>query len=227
MVLGRNIQVRYDGSKNILDNVSFELVPAKITCFIGPSGGGKTTLLQTIAQINTDYNGTILIEGKDARKFLPRQRAQKVGFVFQNFNLFPHLTSLENCMQPLMVVQNLNWSQAKEKALKVMQQLNIDNVQNAYPCQLSGGQQQRVAISRALCLEPTILLLDEPTSALDPENVRNIQQLLRMLRDQGLTIVLASHDMNFIRGIMDFAYVVEQGKISKLDISHFDERNFL
>jgi ABC-type polar amino acid transport system ATPase subunit len=218
MVHCNNITVRHRQRNQdviILDNISLVCNPGEITCLLGPSGAGKTTLLRTIAQLHDNYYGSIMINEKDIKTFMPVERSAMVGLVFQHFNLFPHLTVMQNCMQPMMVVQAIPSETAQQRVCAILTDLNIGHLASYYPAQLSGGQQQRVAIARALCLSPRILLLDEPTSALDPSNGILLQKLLRRLADQGFTIIVSSHDMHFVQGILDRGYLIEEGKISQ------------
>ncbi len=223
MLVAKNILVHYQAARGrlktvALNNVSCELLPGRITSFVGKSGAGKTSLLQVMAHLKTDYQGSVHVGERDLSSLSSGQRATTIGFVFQNFNLFAHLTVLQNCMQPLMVVKGHSSKDAQAKAVEILTMLDMDQYQHAYPSHLSGGQQQRVAIARALCLEPEILLLDEPTSALDPSNVANLQHLLRMLAARGITIALSSHDMRFVEGILDRVYLMDSGSI----IENFD-----
>lgn len=196
-----------------LNSISCDIPAGRITTFIGKSGAGKTTILRCIAGLE-DYQGQIILpSGQNMKNLGPKDRAASIGFVFQNFNLFPHLTVLENCMQPLQVVLGLSQELAKEKAKETLELFGMGSYQNSYPTQLSGGQQQRVAIARALVLGPKILLLDEPTSALDPQNTMLLVNLLQRLNKQGITIVVSSQDMGFVRAIQDCMYLVEDGCI--------------
>jgi ABC-type polar amino acid transport system ATPase subunit len=229
MIKGENLNLTYPAQKSrksvtVLKNVSFTVERGRITSFIGKSGAGKTSLLKCIAQLVTFYKGKILFKGKPLKSLTLRERASCVGFVFQQFNLFPHMTVLENCMHPLFAVFKMTKVQAEEKAREVLKQLAMENFCSAHPSQLSGGQQQRVAIARALCLNPEVLLFDEPTSALDPESTKSLQRLLHNLCEKGITIVLSSHDMPFIKSVLDRVYFLENGQIvddfdAKKDIS--------
>lgn len=201
--------------KPIVENISCKILPQRITSLIGKSGSGKTTLLRCIAQLQDISSGSIMLQEKNLLELSVPERAQVLGFVFQEFNLFGHLTVLENCMQPVMVTQGLTEQAAKKRALEVLDQFDMSAYQASYPSQLSGGQQQRVAIARALALGPKILLLDEPTSALDPENTQILIKLLKQLCSAGITIVLASQDMDFVRKIQDRVYLINDGKISE------------
>ena len=211
MVIVKNLTIR---AKNnlLLDSVSCSLEPGRITSFIGKSGAGKTTLLKSLVGLMPIKNGQITINNKQLTMLSNSQRAEEIGYVFQEFNLFPHMTILENCIDPLLV-HNMPYDKARERALFVLQQLEMHDFINKYPSELSGGQQQRVAIGRALCLNPRILLLDEPTASLDPINTDILVAILRSLAAQGLTIGLSSQDMSFVRKVFDTVYYIESGKI--------------
>lgn len=213
MIFGKNITWKYGSGTPILNNVSFELLPKRITAFIGKSGAGKTTLLKCVANLVSQYEGVITSVKGDMKSLTAADRASTVGFVFQQFHLFPHLNVLENCTYALMEVLKLSQDDANQKALTLLDKLHILPLTERYPAELSGGQQQRVAIARALVLEPEVLLLDEPTSALDPESKKGLEALLIELKTQGITIALSSHDMPFIRKIMDRVYFLEHGQL--------------
>lgn len=201
--------------KTDLNNISCIIPIQRITSLIGKSGAGKTTLLRCIAGLQEITQGEILFQDKNLLNLDPCKRAELVGFVFQNFNLFPHLTVLQNCMQPLMIVQKKTALEAQKQALETLCQFGMETYQSSYPSQLSGGQQQRVAIARALTLGPKILLLDEPSSALDPENTQILIKLLEQLCAEGITIILASQDMGFARAIRDYVCLVADGQITE------------
>lgn len=208
-----NVSVR--NGRCILDNVTCTIPAGRITTFIGASGVGKTTLLRSIARLGVaPYTGSIIINGRESDRLSTRDRAQLVGFVFQDFNLFPTMTVLENCCQPLIVVQGVAPRVARQRALEVLARFGMESYARCFPHQLSGGQQQRVALARALCCGSRTLLLDEPTSALDPVNVDLLVHLLRSLAQQGIAIAVSSQDMNFVRLIIDRVYLLEQGTIA-------------
>jgi ABC-type polar amino acid transport system ATPase subunit len=195
----------------LLSNVSCTFPSSLITAIVGKSGVGKTTLLYCIAQLQEMSAGSICVYGRKIQGILAQERAQLIGFVFQNFNLFPQLTALENCMQPLMVVNGLSYVDAQAKALNFFTSFDLAAYKNAYPATLSGGQKQRVAIARARMLGPQVLLLDEPTSALDQENSMILAQLLKKLSRQGVTIVVTSHDKEFVSMVQDKTFEMVDG----------------
>lgn len=216
MITGKKISWKYKhkrGSSLALNQVSFELKKGRITTFMGQSGAGKTTLLKCIAHLHTHYEGSIISSKGDLKNLSPAERASTVGFVLQQFHLFPHLTVLGNCTYALVEMLRLAEGEAEERALQILESLQMQAFTKAFPAQLSGGQQQRVAIARALVLRPEVLLLDEPTSALDPESKKGLEDLLLELKTNGVTIALSSHDMPFIRKIMDYVYFMEKGEV--------------
>jgi polar amino acid transport system ATP-binding protein len=214
MVIIKDLTVRLH-NQTVLDTVSCKLLPGKITTFIGKSGAGKTTLLKTLVGLLTIERGSITINNKDSTMLTSPERSQQIGYVFQNFNLFPHLSVLENCISPL-IVHGMEYDLAKKRALEMLKQLDMNTYGDKHPSELSGGQQQRVAIARALCLHPQIILLDEPTASLDPFNTDILVTLLQVLAKQGLTIALSSQDTSFVRKIFDRVYYVSAGTITEL-----------
>lgn len=216
MICGKNISWKYknkNGSYLVLKNVSFEIRKGRITTFMGQSGAGKTTLLKCIANLYSEYEGIITCNGNDITNFNAFERATTIGFVLQQFHLFPHLSVLKNCTYALVNTMKIGEEEAEKMASEILNVLGMQQFIHSFPFQLSGGQQQRVAIARALVLHPEILLLDEPTSALDPESKKDLESLLLELNAKGITIALSSHDMPFIRKIMDYAYFMEQGEL--------------
>ena len=200
----------------IVRNITCTFAQGHITTLIGPSGSGKTTILQTIAQLSQHrYTGSITIEKTEATNIAAHERALLVGFVFQNFNLFPHLTVMQNCTQSLVITKRSTRTAAQKKAQELLDQFGINMLSNRYPHELSGGQQQRVALVRALMLEPKALLLDEPTSALDPENTLLLTEMLKQLARTGIAIILSSQDLYFVQTIQDKIYLLEQGIITE------------
>lgn len=196
----------------VLKSVSYTLLPGRITTFIGKSGAGKTTVLKSLIGLIPIDKGSIIINGKQLNVLSPKQRSEEIGYVFQDFNLFSHLSVLENCIDPLLV-HGMSHTQAEQRARDALQQLEMQDFINKYPSQLSGGQQQRVAIARALCLNPRVLLLDEPTASLDPFNTDLLVTILKKLAAQELTIGLSSQDMSFVRKLFDRIYYLDSGNI--------------
>ena len=213
MVIANNITVILNG-QTVVDTVSCTLTPGRITTFIGKSGAGKTTLLKAFSGLIKIARGNITINQKQLNDLSPKERSQEIGFVFQEFNLFAHLSALQNCIDPL-IVQGMPYDQAEKRAREVLQELDIQELMKKYPQELSGGQQQRVAIARALCLKPRILLLDEPTASLDPENTNILVSILQKLASQGLTLGISSQDMSFTRKIFDSVYYIQTGTITE------------
>lgn len=226
MIAGKKIKWSYGGTP-ILNDISFELKKGRITFFLGQSGSGKTTLLKCISNLHSTYEGLITCEGKDIKQLSSVERASSIGFVLQQFHLFPHFTVLKNCTYALAKALKIEGREAKEKATEILHSLGMHPFIHAYPLQLSGGQQQRAAIARALVLSPKILLLDEPTSALDPESKKSLQTLLLDLSQQGITLGLSSHDMPFVQKMMDCVYFMENGKFVEEDHASTRIQQFL
>jgi ABC-type polar amino acid transport system ATPase subunit len=206
-----NVTVKLQ-DQTILKSVSCSLLSGRITTFIGKSGAGKTTILKTVVGLNSISEGFVVVRGKQLTTLSPKQRSEEVGYVFQDFNLFAHLTVLQNCVDPLLV-HGMSDDQAQQRVRDVLQQLEMQEFADAYPTSLSGGQKQRIAIARALCLQPKILLLDEPTASLDPINADILIDILQKFAAQGLTIGVSSQDMSFVRKIFDRVYYVQAGEI--------------
>jgi ABC-type polar amino acid transport system ATPase subunit len=201
--------------KLVIKNITCQFLPGQINLLIGKSGAGKTTLLRALIGLVPVESGTVLINGQQLNLLTPKQRSELIGYVFQNFNLFHNLTVLQNCIDPL-IVHNIPFNQAKQIAQEQLESLGMQDFVNQYPSQLSGGQQQRVAIARALCLKPQVLLLDEPTASLDPVNADLLATILKKLAAKGLTIVLSSQDMGFVRKLFDCVYYLQDGQIVEI-----------
>lgn len=210
----KNIRVVM-GNECVLDNISCTLKPHEITVFLGPSGAGKTMILKSLVKlvpINDD--GMITYDDKEYLKE-SNHNGEVIGYVFQNFNLFPHLTVLENCIDPLLI-KKYTREEAEKRVNEWLSLFSMTQYTNKYPHALSGGQQQRVAIIRALSLNPKVLLLDEPTASLDPANSIILSELLIMLKNKGIIIGVSTQDMSFARNIFDVIYYVEKGIISEI-----------
>jgi polar amino acid transport system ATP-binding protein len=199
-------------NQRVLDAISCSLLPGYITSFIGTSGAGKTTLLKSLVGLIPSTHGSITINDRQIHELSHLQRSESIGYVFQDFNLFAHMTVLQNCTDPLLVHKTA-YDKAQTIALNALSTLGMDNYIGRYPRELSGGQQQRVAIARALCLNPRVILLDEPTASLDPVNTEILVSTLKKLSANGLTVGLSSQDMSFVRTISDRIYYVQSGKI--------------
>jgi polar amino acid transport system ATP-binding protein len=219
MLKGKNVTLKLD-TNIILNDISFEIKGENITAFIGKSGAGKTSLLKCMVNLYKNYTGCITFQDKNIKDIFDKERAKIIGFVCQHFNLFPHMTFLNNCIHPMLLVLGISKEDAIKKTEKILQALEILQLKNMYPENISGGQQQRVAIARALCLGSEILLLDEPTSALDPQSTKSLVVLLKDLCSKKVKIIFSSHDMNFVKSVADHVYFLEDGKI----LDFYDKR---
>ena len=208
------------GDHEVLRGVDFAANKGEVTCIIGSSGSGKSTLLRCINLLETPDEGSILYHGDDILSGsvnMPRYHA-KVGMVFQQFNLFGNMTVLENCVTGQMKVLHRSREESVKNAMKYLEKVGMDAYVNAKPRQLSGGQKQRVAIARALAMDPEVILFDEPTSALDPEMVGEVLSVMQKLAQEGLTMLVVTHEMGFARAVasnvvfMDQGVICEQGK---------------
>lgn len=203
------------GALAVLHGVSLSVPTGKLVFVIGPSGSGKSTLLRCCNLLEVPQSGAVLVDGQDITQAgvdLNRLR-QQVGMVFQSFNLYPHMTALGNVTLALRKVQKLSKAQAQADGLQALARVGLTDKADTYPGQLSGGQQQRVGIARSLALKPKILLFDEPTSALDPELVGSVLQVMRELRESGMTMVVVSHEMGFARAAADHVVFMDKGQI--------------
>jgi polar amino acid transport system ATP-binding protein len=199
-------------------DLSGEVKRGEVVVVCGPSGSGKSTLIRTVNRLEEIQKGKIFLEAQDIhdRSVDVNQFRAKVGFVFQQFNLFPHLSVLENiCLAPIRV-SGLSRSQAKERAIDLLNKVGLENKADAYPQQLSGGQQQRVAIARALAMEPPVMLFDEPTSALDPEMVGEVLSVMKTLARDGMTMMCVTHEMNFAREVGNEVWFMDQGRLIEM-----------
>lgn len=202
----------------VLDGIDLTINKGDVIAVIGPSGTGKSTLLRCINRLEHPEHGMINIDGLEVdlsqkhKKNLVELR-KKTGMVFQNFNLFTKKTALENVMEGLITVKKMDKKQAEEIAWEQLKNVGLEDRAHHYPCHLSGGQQQRVAIARALAMEPELLLLDEPTSALDPELVGEVLDTIKTAAKEGYTMMLVSHEMNFVKNVATRVIFLEDGKI--------------
>lgn len=204
------------GDAHILKGVSLGLRQGEIKVLIGPSGSGKSTLLQSINCLVVPDSGRIALNGEPVafrQKKEQNRLRQKVGMIFQEFNLFDHLTSVENVAVALRKVKGIPAKEAVKRAMKELEQVGLADKERLYPAQLSGGQKQRVAIARALAMDPQVLLLDEPTSALDPELIGEVIAVIKALAAKGMTMIMATHQIGLISGIADEVLFMEEGRI--------------
>jgi len=206
---------KFFGKFKALDNVSLTVRQGERMVVCGPSGSGKSTLIRCFNGLEFHDSGLLTVEGVELYEGSPDIRAlrQNVGMVFQQFNLFPHLTVLENLTIGPMKVRKLSRDEAEATALKYLDRVHIPEQATKYPAQLSGGQQQRVAIARSLCMEPRVMLFDEPTSALDPEMIGEVLDVMVELAGTGMTMVVVTHEMGFARKVADTMVFMEQGRI--------------
>ena len=230
MVDAQDVHKRFH-SNEVLRGVGMQVRAGEVVCVIGPSGSGKTTFLRCINHLEKINGGRIYIEGEligyralpdgrlveDSEKNIARMRSE-IGMVFQRFNLFPHMTALENVMEAPMQVKGIPREQAEVRARELLAKVGLAEKADAYPARLSGGQQQRVAIARALAMDPKLMLFDEATSALDPELVGEVLKVMRQLAEEGMTMIVVTHEMGFARDVadrvifMDGGVIVEEGK---------------
>ncbi|HWJ77959.1 MAG TPA: amino acid ABC transporter ATP-binding protein [Niallia sp.] len=203
------------GDLHVLKDINMKVFESDVVCLIGSSGSGKSTLLRCLNFLEKKDNGTIIIEGKevDPRKDNLNKIREKVGMVFQNFNLFPHKTVLENIIEAPMMVKGMKKEKAISKAKQLLIKVGLEDKADVYPSKLSGGQKQRVAIARALAMEPDIMLFDEPTSALDPELVGEVLTTMKDLAEEGMTMVVVTHEMGFAKEVADWIVYMHDGKI--------------
>lgn len=211
--------VKTFGENEVLKGIDLTVVPGEVVCVIGPSGSGKSTLLRSVNLLEEPTGGSILIEGidiTDPETDIDRVRT-RIGMVFQSFNLFPHLNVLGNLTVAQRRVKKRSKEEAEKIAHEMLERVGLAHKADAYPGHLSGGQQQRVAIARALCMNPDMMLFDEPTSALDPELVGEVLQVMQDLANEGMTMLVVTHEMGFAREVgsrlifMDGGNIVEQG----------------
>ena len=213
------------GAIKALDGVSVNIERGDVMVVIGPSGSGKSTLLRSLNLLEEPTDGSIIFEGVDITKKKVRnaegklvklnldQHRQKMGMVFQHFNLFPHMTVLDNLTLAPIQVKKMNKAEAEAKAMALLVRVGLADRAGSYPIQLSGGQKQRVAIVRALCMEPDVMLFDEPTSALDPEMVGEVLDVMKELAREGMTMVVVTHEMGFAREVGNRVLFMADGKL--------------
>lgn len=212
--------VKKFGEKTVLKDIDLEVANGEVVVLIGRSGSGKTTLLRTMNALEIPTSGTVTVDGvtytaNDKKSQIAVRK--KTGMVFQNFQLFPHMTALENVMEGLVQVKGMSKVEAEKIAVNLLEKVDLLHVKDQYPISLSGGQQQRVGIARALAMNPKVILFDEPTSALDPELVQDVLKVIKGLRDEGMTMVIVTHEMAFARSVADKVAFIHDGRIEEID----------
>ena len=212
----RNLEKKFDDT-TVLKGVSVDINKGDVVCVIGASGSGKSTFLRCLNLLEMPTGGSIFFEGNDltGKKVNLNLHRQKMGMVFQQFNLFPHMTILENLICAPVMLKRATKENATKRALELLARVGLADRAESYPNQLSGGQKQRVAIVRALCMEPEVMLFDEPTSALDPEMVGEVLDVMRELADEGMTMVVVTHEMGFAREVSNRVLFLDGGVIAE------------
>lgn len=215
MIEVKKLQKMY-GDNEVLKQIDGTVNAGQVICVIGPSGSGKSTFLRCLNLLEMPTGGQVMFEGKDTQSLSESELTvlrERMGMVFQSFNLFPNLTVLENLKLAPMRVKHLSDKDAADKATALLNRVGLGEKANVYPASLSGGQQQRVAIARALAMDPEVLLFDEPTSALDPEMVGEVLAVMKELADDGMTMVVVTHEMGFAREVADEVWFMADGYI--------------
>ena len=207
--------VKHFGEVRVLEGISTEIKKGEVVCIIGPSGSGKSTFLRTLNLLEEPTDGHIYFEGTDITQKNTdiNVHRQKMGMVFQQFNLFPHMTVLKNMTLAPIKLLKMSKADAEKRAMELLNRVGLSEKANTYPSQLSGGQKQRVAIVRALCMQPDVMLFDEPTSALDPEMVGEVLDVMKKLAEDGMTMVVVTHEMGFAKEVADRVLFIDEGTI--------------
>ena len=216
MISVKKLSKRFDDLV-VLDNIDTEIDKGEVICVIGPSGAGKSTFLRCLNMLETPTSGQIIFEGNDLTdpKTNLNLHRQRMGMVFQQFNLFPHMTVLNNLTCAPMMLKKESKEKAESRAMDLLRRIGLADKAGAWPAQLSGGQKQRVAIVRALCMEPDVMLFDEPTSALDPEMVGEVLDVMKHLAEAGMTMVVVTHEMGFAREVASRILFLADGIIAE------------
>jgi polar amino acid transport system ATP-binding protein len=214
MIYLKNVN-KWFGTHHVLKNINEHIKPAEVVVICGPSGAGKSTMIRCINQLESIDEGDIIIEGINiSHKKIERTELRgEVGMVFQSFNLYPHMKVIKNITLAPRKVKGLSHQEVNEIAIELLRKVGIPEKENAYPSELSGGQQQRVAIARALAMQPKVMLFDEPTSALDPEMISGVLDVMKTLAEEGMTMVVVSHEMGFAREVADRILFMDDGAI--------------
>ncbi|WP_075172899.1 amino acid ABC transporter ATP-binding protein [Neptunomonas phycophila] len=215
IIKARHVDKTYPNGCHALKQVSLDVIPGEVVVIIGPSGSGKSTFLRTLNQLETISSGSIVMDGVNLtdKKTNINHVRKDVGMVFQQFNLFPHKTALGNVMMSPIKVLKERQDEAEQHARELLTRVGLTDRMDNYPSRLSGGQQQRVAIARALAMRPKIMLFDEPTSALDPEMVGEVLDVMKGLANDGMTMVVVTHEMNFAKEVADRVVFMEEGEL--------------
>lgn len=231
MISIRDVHKRF-GETEVLKGVSFDVARGEVVCIIGPSGSGKSTLIRCINALNDIESGSIKVQGQEVNdpELDVRELRKKIGIVFQQYNLFPHKTALENITMAPVLVFGESRESAEQRGRQLLEKVRLGGKEGAYPSELSGGQQQRVAIARSLAMRPAVMLFDEVTAALDPETVKEVLLIIKEVAADGMTCILVTHEMNFAREVADHVYftdggvIVEHGPPASLFEQATDER---
>lgn len=214
-----NVNKWYGGYQALAD-INAEVKRGEVVVVCGPSGSGKSTLIRTVNRLEGIQSGELMFDGQNVHAKMSGAQLNRlrshIGFVFQSFNLFPHLSALDNIMLSPMKIKGVDRTKAHDKAMQLLDRVGLASKASAYPAQLSGGQQQRVAIARALAMEPPAMLFDEPTSALDPEMVGEVLAVMRSLADEGMTMMCVTHEMGFAREVADRVWFMDAGRIVEI-----------
>ncbi|MEM5529976.1 amino acid ABC transporter ATP-binding protein [Gammaproteobacteria bacterium AS21] len=206
---------KWYGDFHVLRDINLEVAKGEIIVVCGPSGSGKSTMIRCINRLEEHQQGQIIVDGIELTNDIKKidEVRREVGMCFQHFNLFPHLTILENCTLAPIWVRGIPKKEAEETAMHFLEKVKIPDQANKYPGQLSGGQQQRVAIARSLCMKPRTILFDEPTSALDPEMIKEVLDVMIELAEEGMTMICVTHEMGFARKVADRVIFMDAGQI--------------
>lgn len=217
MIELKNIHKSFNETE-VIKGIDLTVDKGEVVTLIGRSGSGKTTLLRMMNALEIPTDGTVYVNGKtytEKDKKSQIEVRKQSGMVFQNYNLFPHKSALENVMEGLVTVKKMKKSEAERKSMELLEKVGIDHVKDQRPHALSGGQQQRVVIARALAMNPKVMLFDEPTSALDPELVNDVLKVIKELADEGMTMVIVTHEMRFAREVSNHTVFIHEGKIAE------------
>ena len=217
MIELKNIHKSFNETE-VIKGIDLTVDKGEVVTLIGRSGSGKTTLLRMMNALEIPTDGTVYVNGKtytEKDKKSQIEVRKQSGMVFQNYNLFPHKSALENVMAGLVTVKKMKKSEAERKSMELLEKVGLDHVKDQRPHALSGGQQQRVAIARALAMNPKVMLFDEPTSALDPELVNDVLKVIKELADEGMTMVIVTHEMRFAREVSNHTVFIHEGKIAE------------